>query len=250
MKLQDMINNSCGGVPSTDALAMRFLRERLRSLRTGSAHTYTYIYTCVHIDGCLGHGSRNRSSTLLQLLFELGKAPQNVYIPRGLTKSAGWERPALGDGCTKNIFTACLGQISHCSAWPYGGSSSRPRDQSQALTKLQPDILHPRLSSPPPPPPLPPTYHTFPSSFLPPSLISPTAPFPPHSCQSCCTTARPNTTPDLLAWAEPAALTCRCSRCVSSAPYLGLAEPKKRTGLDASSTSFTGATKTFATEWN
>ncbi|OCK96238.1 uncharacterized protein K441DRAFT_57219 [Cenococcum geophilum 1.58] len=32
------------------------------------------------------------------------------------------------------------------------------------LTKLQPDISHPRLS------PLPPTYHTSPSSFLPPSL--------------------------------------------------------------------------------
>ena len=117
------------------------------------------------------------------------------------------------------------------------------------LTKLQPDIRilashhhhhhhhHYHLPTTPPLPPF----------SLPPSLISPTAPFPLHSCQSYCTAARPNTTPDLLAWAEPAALACQCSHCVSSAPYLGLAEPKKRTSLDTSSTSFAGATKIFAT---
>lgn len=74
---------------------MRFLRERLEEPQNGLTYiqtTDTYIYTCVRIDSYLEHGSRNRSSTLLQLLFELGKAPQNVYIPRGLTKKERWLR--------------------------------------------------------------------------------------------------------------------------------------------------------------
>jgi hypothetical protein len=127
-------------------------------------------------------------------------------------------------GCTKNNFTACLGRISHLLSVAI---QSRPRDQSQAQFS-SPNSNLTFASSP--------LTTTTTTTYLPhlpfllspsPSLISPTAPFPLHSCQSYCTAARPNTTPDLLAWAEPAALTCRCSHCVSSAPYLGLAEPKK-----------------------
>ena len=178
-----MVNNGCGGDSSTDALAMRFLRERLEEPQNGLCTyiqtTYTYIYTCVHIDSCLEHESRNRSSALLQLLFELGKAPQNVYIPRGLTKKERWLRAtrARGWAAQKIVLRHVSDRFLICSAWPYGHDQGT-KPGPILLTKLQPDIRtlashhhhHYHLPTTPPLPPF-----SLPPSSLPPPLFLSTA---------------------------------------------------------------------------